>query len=356
MLAIAAKPVPFATDDARYEAVRTRDPRAEGVFYYAVLTTGVYCRPTCNARLAKRENVSFHRTTASAEQAGYRSCKRCRPAGESPADEVERLVAAARARLDSAEDTPSLASLAEGAGLSPFHFQRLFKAHVGMTPRQYLSARRLDRARAGLTGGSDVTRAIHDAGYGSSGRFYESASRALGMSPRELRDGALGVTIEASVHRCSLGRVLVAVTARGVCSVQLGDRAQSLEDELRRRFPRATIARAGRRARDLGAMVATAIDGSTPGTIPLDVAGTAFQQRVWRALADVPPGQTITYAELARRIGSRAVRAVGTACGQNPVAVLIPCHRALRSDGALGGYRWGLDRKKALLLREAKPS
>jgi AraC family transcriptional regulator of adaptative response/methylated-DNA-[protein]-cysteine methyltransferase len=353
-IAIASAPAPFDTDAARYEAVRTRDRRADGVFYYAVLTTGVYCRPTCAARLARRENVSFHATTASAEGAGYRPCKRCSPRGESPADRTSRLVAEARTRLDEADEAPSLAELAERAGLSPFHFQRTFKAVVGMTPRQYVAARRLDRARTGLAGGHGVTRALHDAGYGSSGRFYERASRALGMAPKDVQRGAEGIAIEVSTHACSLGRVLVGITERGVCSVQLGDDDEGLRAELARRFPRAALVASTPAALAIARRVVAMIDGAgAPAGMPLDLAGTAFQQRVWDALRDVPPGETVTYSEIARRIGApSATRAVGSACGQNPLAVVVPCHRAVRTDGGLGGYRWGLARKKTLLARE----
>jgi AraC family transcriptional regulator of adaptative response/methylated-DNA-[protein]-cysteine methyltransferase len=350
--------IPFATDEARYEAVRRRDPQAEGQFYYAVASTGVYCRPTCAARLALRANVTFHATAGDAEGAGFRPCKRCRPTGPSPAERQRAVVARARAALESAEsgDSPvRLADLAAQAGLSPYHLHRLFRRHVGMTPREYAAAWRLRRFGDEVRAGATVTAALYQAGYSSSSRFYEGAGGALGMAPGALRRGGAGLEIRALVRPCALGRVLIATTARGVCAVSFGDDPAALERELRARFPRAAfIPGADAALERLATAVVALVDGAgVAGDIPLDLVGTAFQQRVWRALRDIPPGATTTYAELARRIGvPRAVRAVGTACGANPVAVAIPCHRVVRGDGALGGYRWGLARKKALLDRE----
>jgi AraC family transcriptional regulator of adaptative response/methylated-DNA-[protein]-cysteine methyltransferase len=342
----------LSTEEARYQAVRARDPRADGVFYYAVATTGVYCRPTCAARLALRENVSFHDTPAQAERAGFRACKRCRPGEPSRAEREARLVDQARALLDSSESPVKLAALAEEAGLSPSHFHRLFRRRAGMTPQEYAAATRLHRFGAAVRSGSTVTAAIYEAGYSSSGRFYE-AGGALGMTPSELRRGARGLRMRAVVRACSLGQVLVAATERGVCAIAFADEAAGLQDELRRRFPQAQLDPPDEPLERLAAAVVTAVDSGETADIPLDLLGTAFQQRVWRALRDIPLGTTTTYAELARRIGApRAVRAVGTACGANPVALVIPCHRVIRGDGGLGGYRWGLDRKQALLSRE----
>jgi len=347
-------PVPdFLTDEARYQAIRSRDRRAEGQFFYAVVTTGVYCRPTCAARPALRANVRFHASADEAERAGFRPCLRCRPRQPSPRDDQARLVAAARVQLESSEGPLSLSALAAGAGLSPSHFHRLFKRQVGLTPQQYAAACRLRRFDEEVRDGATVTAALYQAGYSSSSRLYE-AGGALGMTPSQLRRGGQGLTIEAVIRDCSLGQALIAFTPRGVCAIFLADRADDLQAQLRARFPGASIVAAGPDREPLAAAVVQLIDGAgVAPELPLDLVGTAFQQRVWRALRELPPGTTTSYAELARRIGApRAVRAVGTACGANPVAVAIPCHRVLRGDGALGGYRWGLERKKALLARE----
>jgi AraC family transcriptional regulator of adaptative response/methylated-DNA-[protein]-cysteine methyltransferase len=344
----------FLTDEARYRAIRSRDRRAEGQFFYAVVTTGVYCRPTCAARPALRANVRFHASAEEAERAGFRPCLRCRPRGPSPAEQQAQLVSAARARLEAAEEPLSLSVLAAGAGLSPSHFHRLFKRQVGMTPQQYAAACRLRRFDEEVRDGATVTAALYEAGYSSSSRFYEGGSGALGMTPSQLRRGGEGLTIRRTIRACSLGQALIAATARGVCAIFLADRPDGLELQLRARFPRATIAPGDAGTERLAAVVVQLIDGAgVAPELPLDLVGTAFQQRVWRALREIPPGTTTTYGELAARIGAPgAVRAVGTACGANPVAVAVPCHRVIRGDGGLGGYRWGLDRKKALLARE----
>jgi AraC family transcriptional regulator of adaptative response/methylated-DNA-[protein]-cysteine methyltransferase len=345
--------LPFATDDDRYEAIRRRDARAEGQFYYSVATTGVYCRPTCAARVALRKNVAFYRTPEEAERAGYRACKRCCPREET--SRQAQLVDAARALLDSSETPVALGELAAAAGLSPHHFHRLFKKHVGMTPGQYAAARRLHRFGEAVQQGATVTAAIYEAGYSSSSRFYEGGGRALGMRPSDLRRGGAGLEIFTAVRACALGKVLVGATARGVCAIAFGDDVSTLRDALRERFPRAQISGADDRVERLAAAVVALVEGTEAGDIPLDLYGTAFQQRVWRALRDIPRGRTETYAAIAARIGApRAVRAVGSACGANPAAVAVPCHRALRSDGGLGGYRWGIERKRALLARERK--
>lgn len=342
-------------DDARYDAVRRRDRSADGQFWYSVLTTGVYCRPSCAARLARRENVGFHASPEAAERAGYRACKRCRPRDESADAPALAVVEDARRALESADEAPRLGELAARAGLSPFYFHRLFRKHVGMTPRQYAAASKLDRASARLREGASVTTALHDAGYGSSGRFYEEGAAALGMKPSDVRRGGVGIVIRATVTRCSLGRLLVAATERGVCAVLFGDGDGALRSELAARFPSAAVEDGDADLAHLAARIANLVDDPTrPRDIPLDLVGTAFQLEVWRALREIPIGETATYAEIARRIGApRAVRAVGAACGKNPVAVVVPCHRVLRGDGALGGYRWGVDRKRDLLAREA---
>lgn len=372
MLDISSSPVPAPVrasapvdlDATRYEAIRRRDPASDGVFWYAVLTTGVYCRPSCAARLPRPENVSFHATRESAEAAGYRPCKRCKPRDLPAPERLAAMVREVRAHIEGAEAQLSLDALAQRAGVSPGYLQRTFKSVVGMTPREYGAAHRLQRVQNALARGAEVTTALHDAGYGSSSRFYEQESKTLGMLPAALRKGGEGAAIHFAVRDTSLGRMMVAATARGICSVAFGAAAQEreLEQKLRARFPRATVAPAAegsaelRRLEALSALVAALVDG-TPASrdVPLDLLGTAFQQRVWRALREVPAGTTATYTEIAERVGApAAVRAVGSACGRNPVAVVVPCHRILRGDGGLGGYAWGLTRKEALLARERK--
>jgi AraC family transcriptional regulator, regulatory protein of adaptative response / methylated-DNA-[protein]-cysteine methyltransferase len=350
-----APPTRFESERARYEAVRRRDARADGQFFYGVITTGVYCRPSCAARLALRENVRFHATTEDAERAGFRPCKRCRPS-EAPNAERERVLAAVRERLDTAGAPISLAELADGVNLSPYHLHRLFRKHVGMTPREYAAAVRLQRVGDELREGASVTRAIYEAGYSSSSRFYEEGSGALGIAPRQLRGGGDGVTLRSLLRSCSLGQVLIAATSRGICLIAFGDDADQLGTELRARFPRADLQAADGELEQLADRVVAMIDQSElAADLPLDLIGTAFQQRVWRALRDIPRGETRSYSQIAKQIGAPgAARAVGSACGKNPVAVVVPCHRVLRDDGAIGGYRWGLPRKRALLERERK--
>ena len=354
--------VQLTTDTDRYRAIRRRDPRAEGRFFYSVKTTGVYCRPTCGARLPRPENVAYHGSPDEAERAGFRPCKRCRPrerpATEQAADLIQRARAAIETAIGDGEPLPTLATLAGTAGLSQFHFHRLFRQHAGMTPRHYAAACRLRRFGQAVRDGATVTGAIYEAGYSSASRFYEQGPGALGMSPTQLRRGGEGLELSVTVRGCSLGQALVAATERGVCAVFFGDRAAVLQRELRRRFPRATIRPEAAGLAKLADRIVALVDAGGAGTdIPLDLMGTAFQQRVWRALREIPPGTTTTYSELARKIGApRAVRAVGTACGANPVSVAVPCHRVLRSDGGLGGYAWGLPRKRALLAQEQAAS
>jgi AraC family transcriptional regulator, regulatory protein of adaptative response / methylated-DNA-[protein]-cysteine methyltransferase len=344
----------FDTEDARYEAVRTRDRGGDGHFWVGVHTTGVYCRPSCAARTPLRRNVSFFGSIEAARAAGLRPCKRCRP------DEQDRNAAlaadAARAiesALDAGNPVPSLAALAEGAKLSRFHLHRVFKSATGLTPAAYAAAARARRMHAALPNAGSVTEAIYQAGYSSNGRFYESD--ALGMTPTAFRAGGAGETIRFAVCDCSLGAVLTAATTKGVCAVILGDDPEAMVHELQDRFPRANLIGADPSFEQLVGRVVRAIEQpGANGDLPLDVRGTAFQRRVWQALRAIPPGRTTTYAEIAASIGApNAIRAVGTACGANPVAVVIPCHRVVRTDGGLGGYRWGLGRKRALLARES---
>ena len=344
----------FDNDASRWDAVVARDRRADGTFVYCVKTTGVYCRPSCAARLARRENVSFHPTCDAAEAAGYRPCKRCRP-GDAAADSRLAGVVAQLCRLiETSETAPTLAALAREAAMSPFHLQRVFKRITGLSPRDYAIAHRAQRVRDSLNPDTTVTEALYAAGYGSSGRFYENADAALGMEPSRYRSGGDGADIRFAVARCSLGCVLVGTSEKGVCAVYLGDSPDELANELKARFPSARLVAGdpafGRLVSDVVSLVEhpeRAVD------LPLDIRGTAFQHRVWQTLRQIPPGTTVTYAELAARAGAPdAVRAVANACAANVLAVAVPCHRVVRSDGGVGGYRWGVERKRALLDRE----
>ena len=347
---------PLSTaDDARWQAVRRRDPEADGRFVFAVRTTGVYCRPSCAARPARREHVEFHATPADAERAGFRPCKRCRPDLPPRAERDAAVVAEACRAIESADEVPRLAELAARAGVSPHHFHRTFKRIAGVTPRAYAAARRQRRVQDRLCAGSAVTEAIYAAGFGSSGRFYEAAPAMLGMTPTAYRAGGAGEAISYAVGRCSLGYALVATTARGACAILLGDDPAALVADLEARFPRATLSEGAALAGCVEAVVRLVDDPARAGGLglPLDIRGTAFQRRVWEALQRIPPGETVSYAELARRLGRpHAARAVAAACAANGLAVAIPCHRVVATGGGVGGYRWGVERKRLLLERE----
>ncbi|MCC6646155.1 MAG: bifunctional DNA-binding transcriptional regulator/O6-methylguanine-DNA methyltransferase Ada [Polyangiaceae bacterium] len=343
-----------ASDDERWRAVAARDRRADGEFFYAVLTTGIVCRPSCGARLPKRAHVTFFDELASAVRAGFRPCLRCRPDGESPDARAARIVTAACRALEEEIDPPSLAELAARIGASPFHLHRLFRALTGVTPRQYAARLRSERAAAALSRGACVTTALHEAGFSSSGRYYSDDLAARAMAPSRARRKGEGEALAYATARCSLGVVLVAATERGPCAILLGDTAASVRAELRGRFSRAQLREGGDPAVSVLARVVALVERPREDHgLPLDVRGTAFQQRVWAALRALPPGETITYAALASRVGApRAARAVAAACAANPLAVAIPCHRVVRGDGGLAGYRWGVPRKRALLERE----
>jgi AraC family transcriptional regulator of adaptative response/methylated-DNA-[protein]-cysteine methyltransferase len=342
-------------DESRWQALLRRDAGADGLFFYSVRTTGVYCRPSCAARRPRRENVRFHATRAEAERAGFRPCKRCRPEQPGLAEERAALVARACRLIESAEEAPGLDALATAAGMSRYHFHRVFTAVAGVTPKAYAAAHRARRLREELDRRDSVTEAIYGAGFGSSGRFYAQAPAVLGMTPTDFRGGGDGASIRFAVGACSLGSVLVAATDRGVCAILLGDDGGVLERDLRQRFPRARLIGGDRGFDALVASVVRLVETPALGLgLPLDVRGTAFQQRVWQALREVPAGTTTTYTRIAARIGApKAVRAVAHACASNALAVAIPCHRVVRRDGALAGYRWGVRRKRALLAREA---
>lgn len=343
-----------AIDDRRWAAVLARDKSADGTFVLGVATTGIYCRPSCPARKPLRRNVRFFATSAEARADGFRACKRCAPdAAGNPDPNLAKVMEACRL-IEKAESPLRLDELAKRAGMSPYHFHRVFKTATGVTPKAYADAHRQRRVRDALKGDSTVTEAIYASGFNSSGRFYAAAPGALGMKPSEFRTGAPNNEISYAAAPCLLGLVMVAATAKGVCSIMLADDERELMGELTRRFPKARLVPGNRDFAKLLARVIALIE--TPqkkAELPLDVRGTAFQHQVWMALRDIPAGTTITYAELARRIGKpNAVRAVGAACGANPVAVAIPCHRVVGKDGKLTGYRWGTARKSALLDRE----
>lgn len=349
--------VPAAIDtDTRWRAVLDRDSAFDGSFYYSVRTTGVYCRPSCAARRPRLSNVAFHATREEAERAGFRPCRRCKPDQPKLAERHATMIARACQRLGAAAETPGLGELARAAGLSPSHFHRVFKSVTGLTPKAYASGRRAQRLRDGLARrGTSVSAAIYDAGYGSNGRFYEKSNQVLGMTPSTYRAGGARSAIRFAVGECSIGSILVARSERGICAILLGNDPDALVRDLQDRFPNARMIGGDRRFERLVARVVGFVEAPAVGLgLPLDVRGTAFQQRVWRALQEVPAGSTATYAEIARRIGDpRSVRAVAQACAANPLAVAIPCHRVVRTDGALSGYRWGVERKRTLLEREA---
>lgn len=353
---VCTSPRPYATEDARWQAVRERDPQAHGHFVYAVRTTGIYCQPGSSGRLPRRDNVEFFDSAAEAEAAGYRASRHAAPARDGTR---AALVADACRRIDAADTPPTLEALAAQAGLSLFHFHRVFKAHTGLTPKAYASAARARRLRQELSGPSaTVTDAIYGAGFNSNSRFYAASEQLLGMRARDYRAGGTGAVIRFAVGQCALGAILVAQSQRGICAILLGDDPDALLRDLQDQFPRAQLMGADADFERLVAEVVGFVEAPAIGlNLPLDVRGTAFQERVWQALREVPVGATVSYAEIAERIGSpRAVRAVARACGANALAVAIPCHRVVRRSGELSGYRWGVERKRELLQRESQPS
>ncbi|OJX03434.1 MAG: bifunctional transcriptional activator/DNA repair enzyme protein Ada [Burkholderiales bacterium 70-64] len=341
--------------DPRWAAVVARDPAADGRFVYAVRTTGVYCRPSSASRLPSPENVEFFDSAQAAEAAGYRPSRRAAGDRTSSATRHAALVAEACRRIEAAEAIPSLDELAQAARLSPHHFHRIFKSVTGLTPRAYASAHRAQRMRERLSGrDASITDAIYAAGFGSGSRFYEASDRVLGMRPKDYRAGGANAVIRFAVGQCSLGAILVAQSEQGVCAILLGDDPHQLVRDLQDQFPRAELIGGDAAFERRVAQVVGFVEAPRLGLdLPLDLRGTAFQKRVWQALKDIPAGTTVSYTDIARRIGRpEAVRAVGQACGANRLAVAIPCHRVVRSDGDLAGYRWGVERKQSLLERE----
>jgi len=346
--------IPFDTDDHRWRAVLARDAGADGAFVYAVRSTGVYCRPSCPSRRPGRAQVRFFITAAAAARAGFRPCRRCRPEGEEPRAALVRKICRF---LDSYEDgVPTLAAIAAHVGASPHHVQRTFKRALGVSPRDYAAARRLARFKEEIGNGGTIGSALYGAGFGSASRLYEQAGRNLGMTPASYAKGGRGAEIAFAIAESPLGLMLVAATAKGVAMVGFGDSEKTLAAELCRQFPHARIVRDDGRLKERVRAVLAGLDGrAPPPSLALDVRATAFQGQVWRLLTAIPSGETRTYGALARALGKpNAARAVGRACASNPVAVVVPCHRAVGGDGSLTGYRWGLARKKALLAREQR--
>lgn len=340
------------TAEDRWQAVLERDARYDGVFYYAVHSTGIFCRPSCPSRRPDASQVTFFDTPDAASQAGFRPCKRCRP-GE--VDAHMRMVEQVCAFIDSQlDDAPTLEQIGAEVNLSPFHVQRIFKRIMGISPRQYADSRRLERFKLHLKDGQPVTRAVYDAGYNSVSQVYPTR---LGMAPVDYKRGGVGAQVRYVIAPCSLGYVLVASTARGVCAVSLGDSPEALQAALELEYPGAQIAAEDVETQQGLQIILAYLDGQqTPlHLLPLDIRATAFQQRVWEALRSIPYGETRSYSDVAESIGApKAVRAVAQACAHNPAALVIPCHRVVRQDGSLGGYRWDIDRKRALLAQEAQ--
>lgn len=341
--------------DPRWAAVLARDPGADEKFVYAVKTTGIYCRPSSPTRLPKAENVEFFDTPEAAQAAGYRPSRRAAADQSTIAAQHASLIAAACRYIETAEHGPTLTELAEQAQLSNYHFHRLFKSATGLTPKAYADAHRARRMRDELDGNESITDAIYDAGFNSNSRFYEAANHRLGMRPKDYRAGGANTQIHFAIGECSLGAILVAKSGRGVCAILMGEDPDQLARDLQDQFPNASLVGADAGFEQVVAKVVGLVEAPNLGLdLPLDVRGTAFQERVWQALRDIPAGTTASYAEIAQRIDMpKAVRAVAQACGANHLAVAIPCHRVVRSDGNLSGYRWGVERKRELLEREA---
>ena len=345
----------ISNDEQLWQAVVSKDARFDGQFVFAVSSTGVYCRPSCPSRRAHRERVSFFDLPEAAEQAGFRACLRCQPQRARVLDPQMELVQRVCSVLNSSDsESVTLAELASHAGVSVFHLQRTFKRVMGISPRQYLAARKFGNFKALVRKGDSVTTALYESGFNSSSRLYEYASEELGMTPATYSRGGRGVNINYTIVASSMGRLLVAMTERGVCAVRMGDSDKELERDLSAEFPNAEIKRDDSALREQVQKILNHLDNNEPRLdLPLDIRATAFQRQVWEKLRAIPYGQTVSYGDVAKALGKPgAVRAVGRACATNPVALVIPCHRVVREDQSLGGYRWGLERKKKLLERE----
>ncbi|EEQ09187.1 Transcriptional regulator, AraC family [Yersinia mollaretii ATCC 43969] len=351
---ISAKVVSGSAQDPRWAAVLTRDKAADGQFVYAVKTTGIYCRPSCPSRQAKAEHIEFFADNHAAELAGYRPCKRCQPTQLPLAQQHAEKISRACRLIEQAETPLKLDELAAELNLSAFHFHRLFKAMTGLTPKAYANAMRSARVRTQLAEGGSVTDAIFDAGYNANGRFYAQSNQLLGMTPTRYRNGGRDVTLRFAVGESALGAILMAKSELGICAILLGDSPGPLVQQLQDKFPQAELIGGDVEFEQWFAQVVGLVEAPQFGLdLPLDIQGTAFQQRVWQALREIPTGETASYADIAAKIGSpKSMRAVAGACAANMLAVAIPCHRVIRQDGSLSGYRWGIDRKKRLLEKE----
>lgn len=342
--------------DPRWQSVVDRDKGADGSFVFAVKTTGIYCRPSCPSRRAKPSNVTLYDTPDAAEDAGFRPCLRCNPRGQSAAEANAEIIAEACRIIEAAQDIPKLDDLAARVGFSSHYFHRQFKAITGLTPREWAAAHRAQKVRIELQDMENtVTEAIYDAGFNASSRFYETSNKVLGMTPTAFRQGGKDTDIRFAVGETTLGAILVAESDRGICAIAMGDDPEALVHDLQDRFPKANLIGGDAAFEARVAQVVGFVEAPQTGLdLPLDIRGTAFQQRVWQALRDIPAGETVSYTDIANRIGApKSVRAVAQACASNKIAVAIPCHRVLRSDGDLSGYRWGVARKRALLEKEA---
>jgi len=343
------------TDESQWQAVLAKDSRCDGQFVFAVSSTGIYCRPSCPSRRPCRDRVSFFALPDAAEQAGFRACLRCHPRDARLLDPQVEMAREVCRLIDENDGEPlTLATLSSRIGVSSFHLQRTFKSVMGISPSQYAEVGRIGKFKQGVRGGESITNAIYDAGFGSSSRLYERAASRLGMTPATYGKGGRGAIIHYAIVKCSLGDLLVAATDKGVCSVKLGDSASVLENDLKQEFPQAEIQHREKDLRLATKAIVAHLEGKTPHIdLPLDVRATAFQRQVWEQLRTIPTGETYSYSEVAKAIGQKkAVRAVARACATNPVALVIPCHRVIREDKSLGGYRWGLERKKKLLETE----
>ena len=343
-------------EEVFWQAVNANDARFDGAFYLGVKTTGIYCRPSCRARTPKRENVAFFATWNDAERFGLRACLRCKPKNGEMADpQIEKILKVCE--LLRADDAYSLDELAVEVGLSPYHLQRSFKEIIGVSPKKYSEAKRMERFKSELREGSDVTAAMYDAGFGSSSRLYEKAAENMGMTPAAYKKGGQGVTINYSITDCELGRILVARTIKGLCNVAFADNDESLETNLRSEYPNAEVVKDAKVLKGFVDEILQHLAGEKKRLdLPLDIQATAFQMRVWELLRKIPYGETITYSQLAEQLGDRKkVRAVAQACANNRVAVVVPCHRVVGKDGKMTGYRWGVERKETLLANERRP-
>lgn len=348
----------FESESSRWQAVTQRNPAANGKFVYAVTTTGIYCRPACPSRMPNRENVRFFDCWQMAQTAGFRPCKRCTPQISQVPDATVEIIARACRLIESAERELSLTCLAKAVGLSPYYLHRRFKKVVGVTPKQYAMENRSTRARSYLQQDFAIADAAYEAGYESSSQFYKMAADSLGMKPSVYQKGGGKMSIRYAIVRSYLGWVLVAMTERGICKIDLDDSRAVLEARLKAEFPEAKLQGDAPEFEEIISQTLTFLE--TPERnfeLPLDIQGTAFQRQIWAKLQSIPPGSTVSYAELAKQIGNpKAARAVARACAANHIAVAIPCHRVVRGDGNLAGYRWGIERKQALLARESSGS